>query len=137
MSVCARVRACRPHNPSRCIVDFLNDLTTTHHSPLETSYHLRSMPHLCRKKLQDVVTRIVSTPPTPEFHDGFLWERIFKVNFAIDTSSGTDRFGRVRQRRGNAETWSIKSSLRRETAEDIQQHLNVALGLHIVVNVEA
>jgi hypothetical protein len=81
-----------------------------------------------------MVTRIILTPLTPEFRDGFLRERVFEVNFAIDADvpSGMERFGRIRQRRGNAETWSIKSSLRRETAENIQQHLNVALGLQIV-----
>ena len=82
--ISSRIRSSGPYNSSRHVDNALDDLTSTHHAPLETSYYIRVMTHFyipsaCTTQIEDTDDAEL----TSQFRNRRFTDAFFKVYLTV------------------------------------------------------
>ena len=119
MTVCSWVRTCGPDGSTRNIDDFLDNLSATHHSPLEASHDIRIMPNSFHLRLASYFKTKMTNVRTPQPFDRLLRDALLEVHLAVDVARRSTR-QRVRAPSGDAEAGGVERRLCGEPAQHVQ-----------------
>ena len=130
MTICSRIGTSSPDSLPGLVVQLLDDLTAAEHAPLEAGSASCIVAHFCTGQDEMSVLREMRARLTAKLLDDGIRDTLLEVHLAVDVA----RLSRLvvlclRATRGYAEARGVERSLDAVPAEDVQQDLNVALGL--------